>query len=536
MTQKLIKLFLVVIMLVILNGVVNAVVDDSVEYVEVKSSTIGICYYNDGTDACDSIDWDCEKLERLVHGRWIDSPFDCEDICPEIVSQTRAVCRVKADETAPVMTELKINNITGGSAIIKWETDEFSDSFVKYWTINFEIIPQQYIKLKDSTTSPCSYETGDDACASINRSCENLRAFYHGAWHDCPDSCDILCSDFGGGGESGAVCSAENITTIISDSLQSEEYVTEHSVEIFGLSTSTDYYYEACSTDASDNFVCSDNMTFTTLDCTSYTNQDGCVDAECKWSGEDYKCSADCHSGWSDVNNDGVCIIPLIPDTIPPFISGLKVESITENHVVIKWETNELSDSAVYYGIISGDNIMKINSEYVTEHQIEIQGLLNFTNYFYSVCSSDFSGNRMCSGERIFTTSLVPPLDCTSYINQDGCVDAECKWSGEDYKCSADCHSGWSDVNNDGVCLKIKKSSSSSGSGGGVITQTDITKLLKTGGQGIVGLGFTEDEKTTSPGITGAVINFMSGGSVALAFGFLIIVLGLGIIILKRKR
>ena len=78
-------------------------------------------------------------------------------------------------------------------------------------------------------------------------------------------------------------------------------------------------------------------------------------------------------------------------------IPGLKTAFVT-------WNTNNLSDSTVYYGVVSGQYYSSVNdSTNVTSHSITIAGLVEGTKYYYYVSSTN--GTKQTNSiESSFTT------------------------------------------------------------------------------------------------------------------------------------
>ena len=97
----------------------------------------------------------------------------------------------------------------------------------------------------------------------------------------------------------------------------------------------------------------------------------------------------------------------LINDTTPPIITNVTVTEITNNSATIKWDTDEIADSLVKYGKVSG---VYTKSEedllFVKKHTIELTtGLLPGTCYYFVVNSTDQSGNSNESIEYNFITT-----------------------------------------------------------------------------------------------------------------------------------
>jgi len=96
----------------------------------------------------------------------------------------------------------------------------------------------------------------------------------------------------------------------------------------------------------------------------------------------------------------------LINDITPPTITNVTVTNITDNFATIKWDTDEITDSVVKYGKVSGIYTeSEEHSLFVKNHIIELTGLLPGTCYYFVVNSTDQSGNSAESSEYSFTTS-----------------------------------------------------------------------------------------------------------------------------------
>jgi uncharacterized repeat protein (TIGR01451 family) len=96
-------------------------------------------------------------------------------------------------------------------------------------------------------------------------------------------------------------------------------------------------------------------------------------------------------------------------DTTPPeIVYGPIVSGITEESVVIQWQTDEDSDSKVQFGANAGlFDDEQTDSQYVKDHVMTLIDLSSSTTYHYMVTSSDASGNNITSQECYFTTGNV---------------------------------------------------------------------------------------------------------------------------------
>ena len=87
-----------------------------------------------------------------------------------------------------------------------------------------------------------------------------------------------------------------------------------------------------------------------------------------------------------------------VPDTTAPVISLMEVASITDTTATITWTTDELSNTMVRYDTVSRNNWesyqwSKNNSQMVTIHTITLTGLIKDTSYHFRVGSNDALGN-----------------------------------------------------------------------------------------------------------------------------------------------
>ena len=138
--------------------------------------------------------------------------------------------------------------------------------------------------------------------------------------------------------------------------------VTTHSISLLNLNSSTTYYFIVSSLDSSGNKATSTEYSFTTL----------------------------------------------TPDTTAPIISNIS-SSASTNTTDIIWETNEESDSIVWYStttplIVSSDTLFVDSSNLITNHTIPLSGLSATTTYYFIVGSADASDNKATSTELSFTT------------------------------------------------------------------------------------------------------------------------------------
>jgi serine protease AprX len=98
-------------------------------------------------------------------------------------------------------------------------------------------------------------------------------------------------------------------------------------------------------------------------------------------------------------------------DTTPPvFIDGPYILGAPDDtSATIFWETDEVSDSVVEYGIDAGYGNFKSDLDDVFDHTLTLTNLAPSTEYYYRVLSTDPSGNTAESPGYSFQT--LPPQD-----------------------------------------------------------------------------------------------------------------------------
>ncbi len=146
--------------------------------------------------------------------------------------------------------------------------------------------------------------------------------------------------------------------------------LTSHNGTLSGLSASTLYHYRVLSRDAAGNLATSGDNTFTTL---------------------------------------------TPPDTTPPAISGITSTSVSATGATISWTTDEASDTRIEYGTTTSYGALSsLDSNLLTSHSQNLNGLLASTTYHYRVLSRDAANNLASSGDNTFTTQS--PADTTEPV------------------------------------------------------------------------------------------------------------------------
>lgn len=143
-------------------------------------------------------------------------------------------------------------------------------------------------------------------------------------------------------------------------------FVTPHSQVVTGLSADTTYHFRVLSRDAAGNLTTSATATLKTA---------------------------------------------IAPDTTDPVISEARVAEVTNDAFRVTWKTNEPADSQVVYGrapFLPLSSQTERDMALVTEHSQWVRGLAADTFYFARAVSRDAAGNGARSGLLIARTKPAP--------------------------------------------------------------------------------------------------------------------------------
>lgn len=98
-----------------------------------------------------------------------------------------------------------------------------------------------------------------------------------------------------------------------------------------------------------------------------------------------------------------------VGDENGPELTGIDVDAVDGTSATVVWETDEPSDSRLYYRKQGGSAYMEVGDNAdVTEHALTADGLEPQTTYEYHVSSTDVSGNSSTSSNATFTTTESP--------------------------------------------------------------------------------------------------------------------------------
>ncbi len=119
-----------------------------------------------------------------------------------------------------------------------------------------------------------------------------------------------------------------------------------------------------------------------------------------------------------------------VSDTIDPTIDNVSTSTVGPTTATVIWDTNENSNSTVYYGTSQGAlSSNTTDASQVTQHPVGLTGLSMKTTYYYNVSSCDAANNCNTSGTYNFTTSCTESWSCGSWSMCYGlqirtCVDS----------------------------------------------------------------------------------------------------------------
>lgn len=91
--------------------------------------------------------------------------------------------------------------------------------------------------------------------------------------------------------------------------------------------------------------------------------------------------------------------ITFAQSTVPPEISNVQIENVTEDSLTVTWETDKDSDSVVNYGLQPDLGIVRIPVPDKTVHSITLENLEAGRVYYFRVISSDEDGNQGISAD-----------------------------------------------------------------------------------------------------------------------------------------
>ena len=192
------------------------------------------------------------------------------------------------DTTPPVIENVSTSNITYDSATITWDTDELSDSVVKYGTTtppgltesDNTMVTAHSIILTDLSASTKYYYEVQSTDPSSNTAVDDNNGSYYTFTTEPPDTTPPVIENVDSSNITTNSATITWDTDEIADSLvkygttsgnytdneYDSAYVTSHSIDLTDLIENTTYYYVVKSTDPSNNSSESSEYSFTTLE------------------------------------------------------------------------------------------------------------------------------------------------------------------------------------------------------------------------------------------------------------------------------
>jgi hypothetical protein len=99
----------------------------------------------------------------------------------------------------------------------------------------------------------------------------------------------------------------------------------------------------------------------------------------------------------------------LVEDTTEPLISNLQILSVTDSSAQVSWETDELANASLGYGLQEGDYQWSVeDTTLALTHQFPLDGLIAATAYHLQARSEDQAGNVAIAPDTTLVTR--PPL------------------------------------------------------------------------------------------------------------------------------
>jgi hypothetical protein len=300
---------------------------------------------------------------------------------------------VVLDTAAPSISNISVSNITASSAKISWNTDEDADGKVEYGeSTNYERgIAEgnhEFNKSKSVTVIGLAPETVYHYRITVIDKSGNVNSSSDSTFTTSAASVLGILTEDGSslGGTNAPTISSDGasvsnisgtsvtISWITNKKATSQVYyrpknsndnpisagdatlfLTDHSVNLSGLSPATAYEYQVKSVDVNGNYIVSSKYEFTTT----------------------------------------------LPD-----VSSVKVTSVSESSAIISWATIVPTNSSLeYINSFSGEAKTFSDKSLVTNHQVTLSDLYADTVYAFQILIKDESGNLARSSQYSFTTS-----------------------------------------------------------------------------------------------------------------------------------
>ncbi len=289
------------------------------------------------------------------------------------------------DTTPPTISAVTVSTSTPQSAIIVWNTDELSSSYIDYG-----LSAGSFSTTVGVTTMRDTAANAGQHSVGVTGLSPNTTYYYRVRSID--PSSNTATDDNSGPGysfttPSGPVLSAVSANNVNNTHAQivwttdvaSDSFVTYSTSSVFAYSLST----------GSD----SDNTTSHSVTITGLTK------------GTAYYYYVNSGIGRND-NGGSYYSFNTENDVTPPVISNPTASLIIDTKAVVEWTTDENADSLVEVGTSSGiyDTASSTNAALGKAHSLVVTGLSASQAYKYIVVSSDTNGNQATSTEQTLNT------------------------------------------------------------------------------------------------------------------------------------
>ncbi len=313
-----------------------------------------------------------------------------------------------ATNLPPIITSVAIDNVKNTSARVTWTTNTLSNSVVSYGTTN------SY----GSSASSASYVLSH----AVYVTGLQPNTTYYVKVTSTDISSNDTSNDNGGAGYTFTTNGGPVITGVTVNSIE------DTSASIFwntDRSTDSYVYYSTNSNLSSPTLAGSATLVATTSSAGTYSHSVDLTGLSASTNYYFYVSSTDSLGNTTTANNSGSYYSFLTTrDTTPPVISGITEAVTTPTAVVIVWQTDKPATTQVEYGLTASTSIAgyttssALDSTLSAYHIVTITGLTKTTPYYYRVKSADAAGNMGASNEETFTTSEVETV--TVYANTGG--------------------------------------------------------------------------------------------------------------------
>ena len=293
------------------------------------------------------------------------------------------------DITPPEIFNIDVIEITHNSAKISWNTNEPSNSILKYGkTVSYglnktneDLVTDHVIELtglNDETTYHFCVNSTDESNNSNQSEDFNFKTLDI----TTPEIFNIDIIEITDNSAKISWNTNEPSNSLlkygktVSYGLKkiNQDVVTDHVIELTDLNSETTYHFCVNSTDESNNSNQSGDFTFKTLDIT------------------------------------------------PPEITNIDIFEITHNSAKVLWDTNEPSKSIVKYGKIISYGLIQSNDDLVKSHLIELTHLSSESLYHFCINSTDESNNSNQSEDYTFETKDINPPENPNFKPENGSV------------------------------------------------------------------------------------------------------------------